>query len=87
MNIGFYAGSFDPFTNGHLHVVERAAALFDKLIVAIGVHPDKRRRYDKEKMQTAMERTFKRKGLDNVSVVSYSGLTVDAAEKLSLIHI
>lgn len=32
MKIGFYAGSFDPFTNGHLHVVARSAELFDKVI-------------------------------------------------------
>ena len=79
MNIGFYAGSFDPFTNGHLHVVRRAAALFDSVIVAIGVHPDKTRRFDKESMQNAMESVFRRMGFDNVKVISYSGLTVDAA--------
>ena len=47
MEIGFYAGSFDPFTNGHLHVVTKSAQLFDKVIIGIGVHPDKKRRYDK----------------------------------------
>ena len=36
MKIGFYAGSFDPFTMGHMHVVETAAKLFDKLIIGIG---------------------------------------------------
>lgn len=81
MNIGFYAGSFDPFTNGHLHVVRRASALFDKVIVAIGVHPDKKRRFDRESMQNAMEAVFRRMGCDNVTVISYSGLTVDAAEE------
>ena len=50
MEIGFYVGSFDPFTNGHLHVVEKSAKLFDKVIIGIGVHPNKKRRYDKEKM-------------------------------------
>ena len=37
MNIGFYAGSFSPFTNGHLRVVERASKLFDKVIIGIGI--------------------------------------------------
>ncbi|RYD04859.1 hypothetical protein N752_13105 [Desulforamulus aquiferis] len=35
MKIGIYPGSFDPITNGHLDVIERAASLFDKLIVSV----------------------------------------------------
>jgi pantetheine-phosphate adenylyltransferase len=38
---GFYAGSFDPVTNGHLDVVRHAARLCEKLVIAIGVHPGK----------------------------------------------
>ena len=82
MNIGFYAGSFDPFTNGHLHVVKRASALFDKVIVAIGAHPEKTRRFDSDRMQRALETVFDRMGLDNVTVISYSGLTVDVAAEM-----
>ena len=39
--IAFYAGSFDPVTNGHLDVVRHACRLADRLVVAIGVHPGK----------------------------------------------
>ena len=39
--LAVYAGSFDPATLGHLDLIERAAALFDNVIVAIGVHPTK----------------------------------------------
>src|SRR3954470_22688203 len=42
MRRAVYAGSFDPITLGHLWMVERGAELFDELIVAIGVNPDKR---------------------------------------------
>ncbi len=42
MKRAVYAGSFDPLTNGHLWMIEQAYALFDELIVAIGVNPDKR---------------------------------------------
>ena len=44
--IGFYAGSFDPFTNGHLHVVKVSAKLFDKVIIGIGINPTKKRRFN-----------------------------------------
>jgi pantetheine-phosphate adenylyltransferase len=40
--IGFYPGSFDPITNGHLDVVQNAVSLCDRLVVAIGVHPGKK---------------------------------------------
>ena len=81
MKIGFYAGSFDPFTNGHLHVIEKSAELFDKVIVGIGIHPTKTRRFDKETMQNAIEQVLARKKLNNVIVVSYDNLSVDAALK------
>ena len=79
MKIGFYAGSFDPFTNGHLHVIQKSAKLFDKVIVGIGVHPKKTRRFDKEFMQKAIEQVLVREKLNNVEVVSYDNLSVDVA--------
>ena len=39
MTTGFYAGSFDPFTYGHLHVVKKSLMLFDKVIIGIATHP------------------------------------------------
>ena len=42
MQKAVYAGSFDPVTNGHLWMIERGAALFEQLVVAIGINPDKR---------------------------------------------
>lgn len=79
MRIGFYAGSFDPFTIGHLYIIKTACAMFDKVIVGMGVNPSKSRRYDKDKMIDAMMRTFKSSGLDNVECVIYDGLTYDVA--------
>lgn len=38
---GVYAGSFDPITNGHMYMIQEGAKLFDELIVAIGINPDK----------------------------------------------
>jgi cytidyltransferase-like protein len=41
MRTAFYPGSFDPMTNGHIHVLEQSLALCDRLVVGIGVHPGK----------------------------------------------
>ena len=79
MEIGFYAGSFDPFTEGHLHVVKQAARLFDKVVIGIGVNPKKHRRYDQKIMKETIEKVLVREKLSNVSVIFYTGLTVDAA--------
>ena len=81
MKIGFYTGSFDPFTNGHLHVVKKAAEVFDKVNIGIGIHPTKRRRYDKEEMKHAIEKVLKRENLDNVCVIEYDNLSVDCAKE------
>jgi pantetheine-phosphate adenylyltransferase len=42
MRIALYAGTFDPITRGHLSVIERAARLFDRLLIVVAVNPDKR---------------------------------------------
>ena len=81
MRIGFYAGSFDPFTVGHLHVVKVASKLFDKVIVGIGINSEKSRRFDKNKMKTAIENSLKAEGVNNVECVIFDDLTVDAAIK------
>lgn len=81
MNIGFYAGSFSPFTNGHLQVVEKASKLFDKVIIGIGSNAQKEPRYDNELMKTAIEKLLIRLQLaEKVSVVIYDNLSVDVAK-------
>lgn len=79
MKIGFYPGSFDPFTNGHLHIVKTSSALFDKVIVGIGANPYKDRRYNRELMKTAIEETLKKEELNNVDVLLYDNLSADVA--------
>ncbi len=79
MKIGFYAGSFDPFTNGHLHVIKVSAQIFDKVIIGIGVNSTKKRKYDKNIMKKAIEAVLESENLTNVTVITYSNLTVDTA--------
>ena len=81
MSVGFYAGSFDPFTIGHLHIVKTAVNLFDKVIIGIGINEEKNRKYDTEKMKECIEKTINSENLHNVIVVTYSGLTVDEMKK------
>lgn len=77
--IGFYAGSFDPFTNGHLHVVKTSAKLFDKVIIGIGINPTKERRFNTQTMLSAIKETLKEEQLSNVEVISYDNLSVTTA--------
>ena len=79
--VGFYAGSFDPFTNGHLQIVKKAAKCFDKIIVGIGYNAGKTERISKEKMKEAIEQTITEESLNNVEVVLYDGLTIDKAKE------
>ena len=80
MNIAFYSGSFDPFTNGHLHVIIQSAQLFDKVIIGIGVNPNKSRKFDKDMMKTAIEKVLISKNLEKkVSVITYDNLSIDTA--------
>ena len=79
--IGFYAGSFDPFTNGHLQIVKKTSECFEKVIIGIGYNPDKPTRVNKEEMKKAIEETIKEMNLTNVTVTLYDGLTVDEAKK------
>lgn len=81
--IGFYAGSFDPFTNGHLAIVKKSAKSFEKVIIGIGHNPEKKPRIDREKMKAAIEETIREENLNNVEVVIYEGLTVDKAKQMN----
>ena len=83
MNIGFY----DPFTNGHLRVVERASKLFDKVIIGIGINKMKKPRYDNHLMKEAIEKVLEREQLLNVSVITYDNLSVDAAKTCNATHL
>jgi pantetheine-phosphate adenylyltransferase len=65
-------GSFDPVTNGHLDIIERAATLFDEVIVAVGVNKSKNRLFTPEERIGMLEQATA--DLPNVSVAGFTGL-------------
>ncbi len=75
-----YPGSFDPFTNGHLDVVDRALQIFDRLIVAVGANPDKRGHLFDPDERAAMIREVLG-GREGVEVSTFTGLTVAFAHQ------
>ncbi len=76
-NIAMYPGSFDPFTNGHLDVVRKAARLFDKVHIIIGINANKKRSYDSELIKQAIEETLKLENITNCEVAAYEGLVAE----------
>ena len=75
MKTAVFPGSFDPITNGHLDIIERASKLFGGLIVAVGRNPEKDDVLSTEERMALLEDLVDH--LPNVSVAAYDGLTVD----------
>lgn len=80
MAIALYPGSFDPVTKGHIDVAERAASLFEELIVAIYDAPPKHLLFSTEERVELMRKALSH--IPNVRVDSFSGLTVEFAKKV-----
>jgi pantetheine-phosphate adenylyltransferase len=73
--LAVYAGSFDPVTLGHLDLIDRAAALFSDVIVAIGVHPSRNPLFSIKERLALVSGVSKH--LANVRVDSFDGLLID----------
>lgn len=80
MKIAIFPGSFDPITNGHVDIIERALPLFDKIIIAIGVNSDKQYMFPLEQRKEFILDTFKNES--KISVDTYQGLTIDFSKKI-----
>ena len=82
MRIGFYPGSFDPVTYGHLDVIARAARLVDKLVIGVGAHGGKAALLTVDErvalLKAVAEPVARHSGL-KIEVISFDGLTIDAA--------
>ena len=78
MRTVIYPGSFDPLTNGHLDVVERASKLFDRIIVAVAANADKQPMFTQAERKRQI--TAAVKPMKNVEVAAFQGLLVNFAE-------
>ena len=79
MKVGIYPGSFDPITNGHLDVINRARNIFDQVIVAVARNAAKQPLFSaEERVQMIEENLVDR---PNISVMAFDGLIVDMAKQ------
>jgi pantetheine-phosphate adenylyltransferase len=81
MRSALFPGSFDPVTNGHLDVIERACLLFDKIYVTIAVNGEKNPMFSFEERKTLLVEVCSQ--FDNVEVDTFDGLLIDAAREFN----
>ncbi len=79
MKIAIYPGSFDPVTKGHLDILQNAAEIFDKVIIAVAHNGEKKGFLPVEKRVELIKASIK--NLNNVEVDAFEGLTIDYAQK------
>lgn len=77
MRTAVYPGTFDPVTNGHLDIIERAAKLFDKLVVSVAMDNNKSTLFNTEERVNLLRQVTSH--IDNVEVEDFSGLLVQYA--------
>ena len=84
--LGVYAGSFDPLTVGHLWMIEQGVNLFDRLIVAVGINPEKQYTFSLAERLSMIRESLKQ--YRSVSVTSFSNLyLIDYAQSIGATHI
>jgi pantetheine-phosphate adenylyltransferase len=81
MRTAIYPGSFDPFTNGHLDVVQRAARLFDRVIVAVAASDGKHPLFTQDERKALIQQSIS--DLPNVTADTFDGLLVNYVQKHS----
>ncbi len=77
-----YPGTFDPVTNGHLSLIERASQIFDELIVGVALNAGKNPFFSFEERVDLMKKAVNGKGNDfKIEVIGFEGLTAEFAKK------
>ncbi|MDD3856082.1 pantetheine-phosphate adenylyltransferase [Sulfurimonas sp.] len=77
--IALYPGTFDPITNGHFDIIERALNLFDEVIVAVAISEDKKPMFTLQERINMVKESVK--NLKNVTVLGFNNLTVELASE------
>ncbi len=85
MKTGFYPGSFDPITLGHIDIITRGAKLFGKLYIAISINPNKKTLFSEDERVAMVKEAVK--DIDNVEVIKSNMLTVEHCKLLGASHI
>ncbi len=85
MKTVIYPGTFDPVTNGHIDVIERAIDLFDKVVVTVARNPIKSPMFSVEERLIMLRESLKE--FDRVSIDSFEGLVVDHAKEVGAVGI
>lgn len=81
-NAAIYPGSFDPFTNGHLDILERAAQMFDHIVVTIAVNNDKKGVFTGDEREALIHEAIMGKTwADKIEIEQFTGLLIDYARK------
>lgn len=83
MRIAVYPGSFDPVTNGHVHLIERSLRIFDRLIVAVAINPRKQPMFSKEERLELLDASFSDRDKARLSFDSFEGLLVHYAKRVN----
>jgi pantetheine-phosphate adenylyltransferase len=81
MKIAIYPGTFDPITNGHLDIIERASKMFDKVIVTVAVNSLKTPMFTADERVALVRAALQERKIKNASVEQFSGLLVNFARK------
>jgi pantetheine-phosphate adenylyltransferase len=85
MRIAVFPGSFDPITNAHIDIIERALPLFDKIYIALGVNSTKKHLLSLETRKNILQNIFKEES--KIIIDDYKGLTIDYCQRNSINYI
>lgn len=80
-HVGVFPGQFDPITSGHIDIIRRGVALFDELIVGVGINPDKRELFPIDERVAMIREALT--DVNSVRVAKYEALTVDFAQAMN----
>ena len=83
--VALFPGSFDPFTAGHLNILQRALTMFDEVVVAVGINIGKKGFFTNEKKIDIIRQATA--GMEGVRVLHYDDLTINICRELGIRHV